>query len=558
MTKWLCFLVTLVVGLVAWTGIASAQERCPFAINGAIEAGDATQTGRLKNGQASTCQAPKTVPDLQAPIVSRRFDSYTLKNRSTAAACVTISLTPDALGAALSAAAYVTAFDPANPQTNYLGDSGNVGAGVTQTFGVNVPALSDFVVIVTEVGGGGGAYALGVADCGSIVVTSVTPNSGSIIGGTAITVAGSGFLAGATVTVGGNAATAVTVNGDASISATTPAGAAGPADVVVTNPGGASSTLTGGFVYVAPAQTTLTLQSSANPSVVGQNVTFTANATAAVGGPVTGSITFKDGAATLGTGTLNNGVATFSTTALAIGTHPITATFAGDISFSAATSGTVNQVVTTGSTATALAVAPNPAVVGNAIAFNVTVTATAPATGVPTGNVTVTANGNAVGAAVALDNTGKATLSSSTLAAGTYTVVATYAGDAKFASSVSAPVTLVVNATGTDGGASSSGGSSGGSSGTSGTTSSGGSSGTSGASSSGAASSSSGNAASETSGGGGGCDCNTTSTSTSLSSAALWALAAVVKRIESPTDPFSGASGGRREAVLRMIDRCAR
>lgn len=36
------------------------------------------------------------------------------------------------------------------------------------------------------------------------------------------------------------------------------------------------------------------------------------------------------------------------------------------------------------------------------------------------------------------------------------------------------------------------------------------------------------------------------------------ALATVVKRIESPDDPFQGASGGRRDSVLRMIDRCAR
>jgi hypothetical protein len=36
------------------------------------------------------------------------------------------------------------------------------------------------------------------------------------------------------------------------------------------------------------------------------------------------------------------------------------------------------------------------------------------------------------------------------------------------------------------------------------------------------------------------------------------ALALIVKRIEAPSDPFIGASGGRRDAVLRMIDRCAR
>lgn len=524
MSKWLLFLGTVVFGLLAWSGVASAQERCPFAINGTVQAGDATQNGRLKNGQASTCATPKAVPDLQASVQERRFDSYTLQNRSTAQACVTISLTPDAAGAALSAAAYVNAFDPANPQTNYLGDSSNTGAGATATFGVNVPALSNFVVVVTEVGGAGGAYALSVADCGSIVVTSVTPNSGPITGGTAITVGGSGFLAGATVTVGGSAATNVTVANDGSITATTPAGVAGAADVVVTNSGGASSTITGGFVYVAPAQTTLSLISSATPSVVGQNVTFTATATAAAGGPVTGGVTFKNGATTLGTGTLNAGVATFSTTNLAIGTHPITATYAGNLTFGPATSGAVNQVVTTGSTTTALTVAPNPAAVGNTVTFSATVTATAPATGTPTGNVTFSANGTPIGAAVALDSTGKATVTSSALPAASHTIVATYAGDAKFASSVSASVTVVVTPVAIDdGGVSSSGGSSG----TSGTTSSGGSSGTSGASSSGAASSS-GNAAAGDTSGGGGCDCNTTSSSTSLGSAAIWALAALV------------------------------
>jgi hypothetical protein len=36
------------------------------------------------------------------------------------------------------------------------------------------------------------------------------------------------------------------------------------------------------------------------------------------------------------------------------------------------------------------------------------------------------------------------------------------------------------------------------------------------------------------------------------------ALAKVRARIESPNDPFEGASGGRRESTLRMIARCTR
>src|SRR4029077_20912354 len=60
-------------------------------------------------------------------------------------------------------------------------------------------------------------------------VTSIVPTSGTANGGTAITITGTGFLAGATVTVGGTAATNVNVAGSTSITATTPAPAAGGA-----------------------------------------------------------------------------------------------------------------------------------------------------------------------------------------------------------------------------------------------------------------------------------------------------------------------------------------
>lgn len=53
-----------------------------------------------------------------------------------------------------------------------------------------------------------------------------------------------------TVTVGGTAATAVTVVSDTEITATTPAGSEGAADVVVTTAGG-SDTLADGFTYEA-------------------------------------------------------------------------------------------------------------------------------------------------------------------------------------------------------------------------------------------------------------------------------------------------------------------
>jgi hypothetical protein len=78
---------------------------------------------------------------------------------------------------------------------------------------------------------------------------SVAPASGPSAGGTAIVVSGTDFANGATVTIGGQPATSVNVNSYASISASTPALAAGTAnDLVVTNTDGTNGTLVKGFV----------------------------------------------------------------------------------------------------------------------------------------------------------------------------------------------------------------------------------------------------------------------------------------------------------------------
>ena len=78
-----------------------------------------------------------------------------------------------------------------------------------------------------------------------------SPNSGSTAGGTAVTITGTNFAAGATVTFGGTAATNVVVVNSTTITATTPAGSAGAVTVTVTKVGGQSGSLTNGFTYVA-------------------------------------------------------------------------------------------------------------------------------------------------------------------------------------------------------------------------------------------------------------------------------------------------------------------
>ena len=92
-------------------------------------------------------------------------------------------------------------------------------------------------------------------------IKSISPQSGTAAGGTAVTITGAGFVTTAkmlgttattSVKIGGTAATSVTVVSDTSITAVTPPHTGGgAADVVVANTNANSATLTSGFVYVA-------------------------------------------------------------------------------------------------------------------------------------------------------------------------------------------------------------------------------------------------------------------------------------------------------------------
>jgi hypothetical protein len=71
----------------------------------------------------------------------------------------------------------------------------------------------------------------------------------------------------------------------------------------------------------------LTLTSSADPSLYGSNLVFTATVT-----PLSnGTVTFADGTTVLGVANLDDsGRAAISTSALSAGSHNITATYSGD------------------------------------------------------------------------------------------------------------------------------------------------------------------------------------------------------------------------------------
>ncbi len=194
--------------------------------------------------------------------------------------------------------------------------------------------------------------------------------------------------------------------------------------------------------------TSTVVVSSANPSVFGQTVTFTAVVIAAspgVGTP-TGTVTFKDGPTALGSPVaLSGGTATFSTSQLAVGTHSITVVYSGDANFTTSTSAALSQTANKDGTSTAVVSSANPSVFGHTVTFTAVVTAASPGVGTPTGTVTFKDGTTALGSPVALSG-GTATFSTSQLAVGTHSITVVYSGDANFITSTSAVLSQVVQA----------------------------------------------------------------------------------------------------------------
>jgi hypothetical protein len=189
--------------------------------------------------------------------------------------------------------------------------------------------------------------------------------------------------------------------------------------------------------------TTTSLASSANPSTVGQGVTFTATVTPNGSGTPTGTVTFKDGASTLGNGSLNNGHATFTTSSLSTGSHSITAVYDGDSNFSGSTSAVLSQTVsgnTGGTTSTSVSGSPNPASVGQAITFTATVSSSG--SGTPTGTVTFEDGATDLGTSPV--SGGQAVFNTSALSLGAHSITAVYGGDSNFTGSMSAVLTETV------------------------------------------------------------------------------------------------------------------
>jgi len=137
---------------------------------------------------------------------------------------------------------------------------------------------------------------------------------------------------------------------------------------------------------IRPAPDLGAINSSLNPSLTGNAVTFTVGVSSNAGSP-SGTVAFMDGTVQLASVTLSGGSATYTTSALGVGSHSITAVYSGDNTFGTMTSAALTQVVesfsiapSSGSSSTATAspggqakytLSVTPPAAGNPLVFSI-------------------------------------------------------------------------------------------------------------------------------------------------------------------------------------------
>lgn len=212
-----------------------------------------------------------------------------------------------------------------------------------------------------------------------------------------------------------------------------------------------------GLVVVAPqasaaGTTTTSVESSNNPSSVGQSVTFSATVQAVTIPPPLGFATFFDGSSVLGVAVLvpqfgtfcgcvptAHSIARLSTADLAQGTHTIRAVYLGDVDDVGST-GSMTQTVTAIPTTTTVSVVPNPSVFGQGVTLSAAVATVPAGLRTPVGSLQFHVDGADLGAAVTLDGSGTASAPVAGLVVGGHTITASFTStDPNTLSSVSPP-----------------------------------------------------------------------------------------------------------------------
>lgn len=181
----------------------------------------------------------------------------------------------------------------------------------------------------------------------------------------------------------------------------------------------------------ARANTITTLDSSANPAIMGQSVNFTARISSnspEINIP-TGMVTFNIDGTNLVPVALSGDAATYTISTLAEGSHTIQATYDGDTNFYGST-GSLSQTVQTTvyNTVTTITASTSSAKSGQKVTLTATVKVEGNAKVIPTGTVTFYDGDlfKPLDGAITLNSGGKANLTITKLPKGTHLIYAVY------------------------------------------------------------------------------------------------------------------------------------
>jgi Autotransporter beta-domain/Bacterial Ig-like domain (group 3) len=278
----------------------------------------------------------------------------------------------------------------------------------------------------------------------STTTLSAAPNPGPVGQSITFTATVSGASGTPTGTISFNFGDGTTTTGTVSggvATANHSYAAVGPYSVFATYSGDINYLTSSGSTNqtITQAATIITFGSTPYPSAAGQPVTFTATVSNQ-GVTPTGFVQFNFGDGTSANGTLSGGVTTAIHTYSGAGAFTAVATYLGDANY-AAGGITLPQNVSSVPSTTVLGATPNPVNAGQSVPFTATVSG---AGGPPTGTVTFDF-GDGISAPGTLSG-GVATVNHAYVAAGAYTVTATYNGNPIFQAS-SATGTVNVAAT---------------------------------------------------------------------------------------------------------------
>ncbi len=301
-----------------------------------------------------------TVPSPNSLLIARSGHTATLLNNTY------VLFTGGEADPTQSAEVYTPAFDPLGTIAIASSDPTDTVAPATCTLVLSGTGMSSCSASLTPNAIDGGARSVGVVytsdgdhvsgeysnvpmtiTIGTQAIVTVTAPANAAYGQTGLFVVASGGSGSGAYSYFAGGSTACTV--DPILGALTVTSSTGTCSITATRAGDAnynpSAISAPAIVTINKAASTTSVQSSA-PAVMAQNsVTLTAQVSG-YAGALAGSVNFMDGATQLGSAVLDNtGTATLTISTLAVGSHSITAVYAGNVTFATSTSSTIIEKV---------------------------------------------------------------------------------------------------------------------------------------------------------------------------------------------------------------------